>query len=342
MNELGFAIGWIAVVGFGLTIAITLAGLVGLVSIQEHYMRWLFKLVIVELVGMILLSLPKIIAPPEVIFDPPLPPDVYLLDRNASPLTSTDLILGTAVKRSFNKQKNVTLNGSLEFTVNNSDILVKEETTEHTFQFGSINLNKFSRDDIDKIIPVGSHLSLGIHYAQYIPCTAYSDSMDCPKRRNIPLAISHLTSVLESDESNSNYHALATSTLFHLKDQLGSCGQFALLAQSINRHRPVPVKFAELGDLYFAMILYSSDLNFDAMEVTSRLAIKNLTRFLNSPLANPNTELFERVSDQLTALIRRFVSPASPLIADLESGNLQSAVVFADGISDSFECPENN
>ena len=250
--------------------------------------------------------------------------------------------MGTEVQRSFNEQKTVILDGSLEFAIENSDILVKKETTEHKFQFGSIDLSKFNQDDIDKIIPVESHLSLGMHYAEYVPCTAPSDSIDCPKRRNIPLAISHLISVLESDESNSNYHASATLTLFHLKDQLGSCEKFFLLAQGINRHRPVPVKFAELGDLYFAMILYSSDLNIDAINATGRLAIKNLTRFLNSPSTSRGTDLFERSSNQLAELIRRFVNPSSPLIADLKSDNFQAVAGLSDGISDTFECPKNN
>ena len=342
MNQFALVIGWIAVAGFGLTVAITLAGLVGLVSIQEHYMRRLFKLVIVELVGVMLLSLPRIIAPTEVEFKPPLPQDVYLLDGNARPLTSTDLVMDTAVQRSFNEEKNVKLDGVLEFAIENSDIFVRKETTEHNFQFGSIDLSEFSQDDIDKIVPVESHLSLGMHYAENVPCTAPSDSIDCPKRRNIPLAISHLTSVLESDESNSNSHAVATLTLFHLKDQLGICEEFSLLAQGINRHRPVPVKFAELGDLYFAMILYSSDLRTDTMNTAGRLAIKNLTRFLTSPLTSRSSDLFERSSKQLAELIRRFVNPSSPLIADLESDDFQSVARLSDGIPDTLNCPKDN
>ena len=353
VETLGIIVGWIVVVGFAATILITLLALIGrLPEVKEKYLGKLFTLVVVELIGAGFWLFNQTIEPPkppEVVFQPSLPAEVYLFGHDGEPVQPTDLRLGDVTKRTFNETPKITFDvpRALELASNGDHLLVKSQRADH--QLGIIKLNDLSQKIIDRATPIARHLALGHYYAECLDFPA------CEQRRNPFKAVSRLTWVLDSEQSDWSQQESAALKLFHLQRYFRSCETFQLLVNKLKQYRRDDNRYAEIGDVYEYMGQFV-DLNSVQRKAVYLQSLKYLLRFLGSRSVNPGTDFFKRVIRQTTDLAqylgltnttlllgevtdelssRSESQESQPLPARLKS-DLGGA---SDAIPETFQCP---
>lgn len=350
VETLGIIVGYIVVAGFGATILITLLALIGyLPQVKEKYLGRLFVLVVVELASAGFWLFNQTFQPPELVFQPSLPAEVYVFGHDGEPVQRTELKLGNVTKRTFNDIPKIKFDvpRALELASNGDHLLVKNQRADH--QLGTIKINDLSQKIIERMTSIDRHLALGKYYAECL------DFPECKERRDLSQAIAHLTWVLQSDRSNSTQQRSATVKLFHLQHHLHSCETFLLLADKIKKYRPINNRYAEIGDIYQTMCR-SAHLTFGQCKTVDRQSLKYLLRFLSLRSVNPGTDLFNRVVRQtadlaqylalanLTSLLdevkdellsRSESQESQPLPARLK-GDLG---VASDDIEETFQCP---
>lgn len=357
----GIVVGWIVVIGFAATILITLLALIGyLPQVKEKYLGRLFLLVVVELASAGFWLFNQTFQPPpppELMFQPPLPAEVYLFGHDGEPVPRTELKLddGTELKlgdvpeRIFNDIPTVTFDvpRALELASNGDHLLVKSRRDEH--QLGTINVNGLSQEIIDRVTSIDRHLALGKYYAECL------DFPECTERRNASQAIFHLTRVLQSEQSKSTQQKSAVNSLFYLRHHLHRCETFLLLVDKIKQYRPLNNRYAEIGDVYETMCR-SALLNFGQCEAVYRQALKSLLQFMSLRSVNPGTDLFNRVVSQaaglahylaladLTSLLDEVKAALSSGSAGQESQSLPARLkhrlgVASDNMPETFQCP---
>lgn len=350
---LGLIVGWIVVLGFAATIVITLLALIGyLPQVKEKYLGRLFVLVVVELASAGFWLFNQTFQPPEppeLVFQPSLPAEVYVFGRDGEPVPRTDLKLGDIQKRTFNDTPQITFDvpRKLELASNGDHLLVKSQRAGH--QLGTIRFDHLSDEIIDKVTSIDRHLALGKYYAECL------DFPECKERRDVSQAIAHLTWVLQSDRSNPTQQRSATAKLFHLQHYLYSCKTFLLLADKIKKYRPINNRYAEIGDIYQTMCR-SALLTSGQCKTVDRQSLKYLLRFLSLRSVNPGTDLFNRIVRQAADLAHYLaLANLTALLADVEDelssrsesqasqplpAKLKSDLgVASDNIEESFQCP---
>lgn len=352
VETLGIIVGWIVVVGFAATIIITLLALIGrLPEVKEKYLGKLFTLVVVELIGAGFWLFNQTIEPPnppEVAFQPPLPAGVSIFARDGEPVQRTELKLGKATKRIFNETK-VTFDvpRKLDLTPTGDFFVVKSQRTNH--QLGTIRFDDLSDEIINRATPVDRHLALGQYYAECL------DFPTCKQRRNPFQAVSRLTWVLESKQSDFAQQRSAALRLFHLQRYFRSCETFQLLVNTFKQYRQGYTRYAEIGDIYEYMG-QSIDLNSVQRKAVYRQSLKYLLRFLGSRSVNPGTDFFTRVLAQTTDLAQYLGLADTALLLSEVTDELSSRPedqksqplparlknrlgMASDNIEETFQCP---
>ena len=357
-TTLGLIVGWIVVLGFAATIVITLLALIGyLPQVKEKYLGRLFVLVVVELASAGFWLFNQTFQPPEppeLVFQPSLPAEVYVFGRDGEPVPRTDLKLGDVQERTFNTTPQITFDAprKLELASNGDHLLVKSQRADH--QLGTIRVDHLSDEIIEKVTSIDRHLALGHYYAECL------DFPTCKKRKNPTQAIFHLTWVLRSEQANPVQQKSAAISLFHLQHDVHSCETFLLLVDKIKKYRPRVNRYAEIGDVYQTMCK-SSHLTFGECKIIYLQSLKYLLRFLSLPSVNAGTNLFERVirqsfdlahhltwanfeTTELNTLVREVEDRLS---VPLEAQNSQLLPVelknrlgeISDDIPETFQCP---
>lgn len=352
VETLGIIVGLIVVVGFAATILITLLALAGfLPAVKEKYLGKLFVLVVVELAGAGFWLFGQTFQPPEppeLVFQPPLPAEVYVFGRDGEPVQRTELLLGDITERTFN-DTDVTFDfpRKLELTPNRDALWVKSQRTEH--QFGTVSFDELSDDIINSVTPIDRHLGLGKYYAECL------DFPECTERRNAPQAIFHLTWVLWSKGATSAHQKSATMSLFHLQHDLHDCDTFLLLIDKIKKYRPITNRYAEIGDTYQTMCR-ALHLTFGQCKTVYRQSLQSLLRFLSLRSVNPGTDLYKHVVSQATDLARYLgVAELTSILSEVEatlasrSEDQQSEPIpmaiknrlgsISDAVQETFQCP---
>ena len=256
-------IGWIVVGGFGATVIVTLLGLVGYLRIPERYLGKLFVLVVLELASCGFFMFRQFSAT-EVRFEPPVGTQAYLFGPSGEPLPTAELLLDDKMERVFNENTPEGFDNALGVEVEPNGLVAKSKKSG--FRYGSIGFNDLRRQVLDKLTPVSRHLALGLHYTDCVGVKEESKPDDvkeseaddaaqgaaalpCQQRRNLPLGISHLRRVLQSDEqSDSASRREASRRLYQVKQHLKDYQDFLLIVEAINEHSMVPIRHAEIGD----------------------------------------------------------------------------------------------
>ena len=351
-TTLGIIVGWIVVLGFAATIVITLLALIGyLPQVKEKYLGRLFVLVVVELASAGFWLFNQTFQPPEppeLAFQPPLPAEVYVFGRDGEPVQRTDLMLGDITERTFNETK-VTFDvpRKLELTPTGDSLLVTSQRTND--RLGIIRFDDLSDEMIDKVTPIARHLALGHYYADCL------DFPTCKQRRNPFKAVSRLTWVLASEQSDLNQQESAALRLFHLQRYFRSCETFQLLANKLKQYRREDNRYAEIGDIYEYMGQVI-DLNSVQRKAVYLQSLKYLLRFLGSRSVNPGTDFFQRVVRQTTDLAQYLGLTDTTLLLGEVTDELSSRSedqnsqplparlqnrlgVASDNIEETFQCP---
>ena len=351
-TTLGMIVGWIVVVGFGATILITLLALIGyLPLVKEKYLGKLFALVVVELVGAGFWLFDATFQPPEppeLVFQPSLPAEVYLFDRDGEAVPRTKLKLGEATNRTFNETKvRFDVPRKLELAPTGDALLVKSRRTDQ--QLGTISFNDLSDEMIDKATPIDRHLALGQYYAECL------DFPKCKQRRDPFKAVSRLTWVLRSEQSNFSQQESAAIRLFHLKDYFTSCETFQLLANKLKQYHREDNRYAEIGDVYQSMDKVI-ELNSVQRRAVHLQALKYLLRFLGLRSVNPGTDSFKRVFHQTMDLAQHLGMTDTMVLLGEVTDELSSRSeeqnsqllparlknrlgLASDNIEETFQCP---
>ena len=324
-QTLYLAIGWIVVVGFGATVIMTLFGLVGYLRIPERYFRKLFVLVLVELVGCGFFMFQQF-STTQLTFQPQIGMETYLFGLAGEPLPETKLLLDEETKRVFNNNTPEGFDNALAIEVGPKGLIVKSE--ESGFRYGSIGFDHLGGQVLDELTPVSRHLALGLHYTDCVDerpdpgdVPQGQAALPCQHRRNLSLGISHLRQVLQSPEqSDSAGRRDASRRLYNVKQHLTDHDDFLLIVNAINEHSGVPIRHAEIGDLYHSIALYS-DVERDRLPEYRLNALKNLLLYLGSPYVVPDTDVFNRVASQATALAQHLCDATSS-----EAGPLANAI----------------
>ena len=284
----GVAVGWIVVFGFAATLVLTLLALIKVVSMEPKYVNRLFALLVVELIGSAFYLFDLEFRLPNPQFQPNfVTADVYLFDNTGRPLPRTDLIFGDDTLHTFNSGP-IAFDLEREFEISDNALLIKGQPGD--YQLGTIDIQDLSRAE-DSFMSFQAHLSLGLHYAECL------DGTVCQQRRDARQAITHLFAALAT-ENETDVHERAVLQLFHLKERLQTCSTFGQLAEELERHRPVPYRYLELGEIYFAMALYLDEIDPEDRTTARWLALKNFLRFLSLPQVDVGTDLFTRANDQ--------------------------------------------
>jgi len=353
VSTLGIIVGWIVVLGFAATIVITLLALIGyLPEVKEKYLSRLFVLVVVELAGAGFWLFNQTVQPPEppeLMFQPPIPAEVYLFGHDGEPVPRTELKLGDVTKQIFNDSSKVTFDAprNLKLASNGDHLLVKSQRDDH--QLGKIKVDDLSQEIIDRATSIDRHLALGKYYAQCL------DSQKCTERRDVSQAIFHLRRVLQSKQSKSAQQKSAVKSLFFLKHHMDGCEAFLFLVNKIKEHRPRNNLHAEIGDVYQTMCR-SAHLNSSQCKATDLQALKSLLRFMSLRDVNPGTDLFNQVVGQASDLAQYLaMTDITSLLDDTKTklssrpdgqkfqslpAEIQKRLEEAsDNITETFQCP---
>ena len=323
----GVAVGWIVVFGFAATLVLTLLALVKMVPMEPKYVGRLFAILLVELVGSAFYLFNDEFRPPSLQFQPNVATsDIHLFDNTGRLLPRIDLTLGDDTVQTFNSEP-VAFDIEREFEVGDSALLIIGQPGD--YQLGKIDIEDLARAE-NSLLTFRTHLNLGLHYAECV------DGTSCQQRRDTDQAITHLLSVL-AVENETSLHEQAVVQLFHLKESIQTCSAFSRLAEELERHRPVPYRYLEVGDIYLAMALYLDELDPEDRTAARRLALKNLLRFLSLPQVAVGTDLFNRALDQASQLATILTfGRDNPVSSVLQSVDRQRFALASESI---FETP---
>ena len=222
----GVFVGWIVVVGFAATLILTLLGLVKLVKMDPKYFSWLFRILIVEMIGAAFWLFELEFQQPMLSFDPAIPFEVYLFDGTGEPLGETRLVLGDETERTFNTT-DVVFDIPRDFEIEDDQLLIMSRRANH--QLGRISVEELSREASADLLSFQENLSLGIHYSECVDDT-------CQQRRDPNRAVIHLLAALTTDEDRENDHESAARQLFYLQNELQTCEAFGTLTSEIEMH----------------------------------------------------------------------------------------------------------
>lgn len=330
---LGVVVGWIIVAGFAATLAITLLGLTGRISIPKLYLDRLFMALILELIGAGFFLFYSEFSPPAVRFEPAVgDSELYLFSEQGEPLKETVLKLGDKVIRRFNSQPAVGFETVRRVDLINGQLHVMSQT--EGFSLGKISLEDVAHSAGHRLIPFDKHFDLGLHYAECRDCPKDplrpSDERLDPRR-----AVSHLFAALESEEQEKGIeHEQAVLALFQLQGYFGSCGDYMKLAAELERHRRAPNRYKELGDVYKSAALHVAELH-EKERREARLAA--LRSFLQYVVNARNGPLFEQAEGEISQIAELDLAVGDKTRSLIESRKYRPAF---EQMEISFQCAQ--
>ena len=321
----GQAVGWIVVFGFLATLVLTLLALIKVAPMEPKYVNRLFVVLVVELIGAAFYLFDTEFRQPDPFFEPALvTPDVHLFDNSGRPLPTTDLVFGEETVQTFNSSP-IAFDTERKFEISDNSLLIIGQPGD--YQLGTIDIEDLARAE-DSILSFRTHLNLGLHYAECV------DGEPCQQRRDAAQAITHLLAALET-ENDTGVHEQAVVQLFHLKERLQTCSAFVRLAEELERHRSVPYRYLEIGDIYLAMTLYLDEIDTEDRTAARRLALKSFLRFLSLPQVAVGTDLYDRAVDQASQVATILtLDGGHPVSSALQSVDRQQLVLASESIDE--------
>ena len=325
MPEAGVVIVWIVVVGFTVILGMALLALANIIPMEPKYMRVLAPFLFVDLVGAGFYLFYNVVQPPSAQFRPNLVTDSsHLFDNTGRLLPRTYLTLGDDTVQTFNSQP-VAFDMERGFEVSGSALLIRGQPGNYLL--GTIDIDDLARVE-NSLLTTRTHLNLGLHYADCM------DGTSCQQRRDTNQAITHLLSAL-AVENAPDVHEQAVVQLFHLKENIQTCSAFGRLAEELERHRPVPYRYLELGDIYLAIALYVDEIDPEDRTAARRLALKNLLRYLSLPQVAVGTDLFNRAIVQASQLVKILTFGRNhPVSSALQSVDRQQFSLASESIAE--------
>ena len=237
----GEVIGWIVVAGFGITLIATLLGIMGLLKIEKTYLGKLFILMVVEVISAGFFLFYQEFDPPQLVFDPPIPEEVYLFDRFGEPVRGSVLRLGDEEKRAFPKISEDALKDvSREVEFKDDDLRFRSKAG--TYLGSAQNASSVLGN---ALLTFEQAFQLGRHYAE---CETPREQ-PCD-RRDSRLGVTYLLRAIEAEDEDTDKKEGAVKQLFFLLGDLRRCQEFQKLATGINQLRDPPQQYHELAETY--------------------------------------------------------------------------------------------
>ena len=207
----GEVIGWMAVCAIGITFVVTILALVGVLTIPTWYLRALYGLVVVELVGAGFFLFRITFDPPVPSFDPELPSSVYLIDGTGEPLPDTVLRAGDEIHRKFPRMDDTALAAvTRQLQPAGDDVVLMSESGT---ALGRVSAP--SAEVRQRFRTFQEEFALGMHYAE---CTAVESDNRCARRRDGAGSVRHLLGALRKLEGGGEARERAVRQLFFVLD----------------------------------------------------------------------------------------------------------------------------
>ena len=185
-----------------------------------------------------------------------------------------------------------------------------------------------------------THLSLGLHYAECL------DGTVCQQRRDARQAITHLFAALATENetdvpnqqqaevtSGPSYSSFTSRNVYRRARPSASWPRNSNGTDPFERHRPVPYRYLELGDIYFAMALYLDEIDPEDRTAARWLALKKFLRFLSLPQVDVGTDPFTRANDQANQVATTLTFGRDhPVSSALQSVDRQQCALASESI----------
>jgi hypothetical protein len=242
MSSFYLAVGWIIVVGFGITFVITLLGLIringrSVIEIQERYMKILFSKLILEIIAAGFFIFYQGGTPT---LKPQIDPtDVYVFDKHGEPLQDLEIVVGGMTPIKFERMPDTafkTIRRAVE--ISGDTIYVTNESM--TTYLGYV---ENAATKLQDLLTAEHALQLGLHLSEF------KDKQQ-KIRRDAPNAVKYLKLALTSGIKNSDAREGAVQQLYHLTNFFENENDFRFLIK-MYKFRKGNIKYRELGDLNF-------------------------------------------------------------------------------------------
>lgn len=272
MDQAQAVVSWGIAIGFLLTMIVTLMGLVGILKISETYLKRLFVVLVVELIGAGFYMFYQQFDGPPPEFAPEPSTKVYLFDLQGEPFEST-LLQGEDTLMSFpGIARDALRDVTRSVEVEGADLVIRSSSG---VRLGRV---RNARDSISTALLTSEQLlGLGHYYAE---CRE-SGQVPCESRRSGSQAVSYLLGAVSAGVDTPVQEAAAVE-LFYLLDYMNRCDEFGRLADAISSSRRPPKRYHELAETYLA---FSRSAVADAHPGQRREARKGALKYYLSYLA---------------------------------------------------------
>ena len=314
----GEVIGWMAVSAIGVTFIVTILGIIGVLHLKPGYLKALYGLVLVELVGAGFFLFRMTFQPPVARFDPELPSSVYLFDAAGEPLPGTTLRVGDEVHREFPQMDENTLAPvTRRLQARGRSVVV---TSESGALLGRVP--DASPAVRGRFRSFQEELALGMHYAE---CSAVEQER-CANRRDGAGSVRHLLAALGKMEGSGEERHRAVRQLFFVLDYFSQCEQFQQFVGAVETVRPAPPRYHELAEAYGEFARRAARTGSDITNAR-KAALKYYLTFLaetgveNNPLVAPSRRAALELSSLLEfsgAYLQAGAPPIEQALAALE------------------------
>ncbi|WP_419937398.1 hypothetical protein [Candidatus Palauibacter sp.] len=239
----GEMMGWVVVVGFVLTMIVTILALVGILNVRETYLKRLFAVLVVEMVGAgFFLFYQSFGRELDAGFDPEPSSEVYLFDRLGEPFESVLLTGEDTVKAFPGIDRDALRDVVRSIDVDGDNLVIRSREGVLLGRVpeaaDAIGTAFFTPEQL---------LALGLHYAE----CAVREEGACVSRRSAPQAVDYLLKAIAAGAETSVQESAATQLVF-LLGYINQCSDFRQLADAITRTRMPPRRYHELGEIYLA------------------------------------------------------------------------------------------
>ena len=290
MPTISTAIGWIVVVGFAATLAVTLLGLIGKVTIERRFMMPLFSAMILEIIsaGFFLFyqgSEPRL--------DPPA---AYAFNAQGQPVTVFVEQGGKKVDTLKTPSEGLKeIRRQLEEDEESDLVYIYGKVRDDTVYFGNLD-----RKSLTDIIGVGEADPLLLYHSGMFL------SQPPDNRRNPRRAVRELILFLKEQEQR--YEVQQDSSikqLYHLITYIDSDEDFEFLIDKIKEVRTGFNQDKELCEVYLEYVkTRGGSFNREEQERHRLMALKHAMLYLGSEARSKERAIVERVVELMDIYLR--------------------------------------